>query len=100
MGVLNERKHTTTMSDAIDTSPIEEIPADLKAQCESFRAMADAHNLLAEAQFPAKKFQNVMVCLAFLKAIHDGSLELAAKHEKADLVPELKAYKEKLAQSV
>jgi hypothetical protein len=89
------------MSDAINvTPPIDEIPADLKAHCESFRAMADAHNLLAEANFPAKKFQSVMTVLAFLKAIHDGALEIAAKHEKADLVPELKAYKEKLAQSV
>jgi hypothetical protein len=88
---------------APETAPVHEtleaeaLPKDLQAQDYTIKAFAQTFTMLQDGLFPTTHFGAVQSCLAFLKEVHAASLEKASQHEKADLVPELKAYKEKKA---
>jgi hypothetical protein len=79
----------------LDATP--ELPKDLQAQAYTIRAFAQTFNMLQDGLFPTTHFSSVQSCLGFLKEVHAQAVSRAAGHPQADLVPELKTFKEQQA---
>jgi hypothetical protein len=79
----------------LDTAP--ELPKDLQAQAYTIRAFAQTFNMLQDGLFPTTHFGAVQSCLSFLKEVHLQAVTKASEHAQADLVPELKTFKEQQA---
>lgn len=70
------------------------VSKELQAQVNTIRAMTVAHNLLTEGTFPYSKFQQVHDTIGFLRSVCEKAADIASEDKEADLVPELKAFKE------
>jgi hypothetical protein len=74
---------------------LEQIPDDLRAGVQTYRNFAVVHDVLVNGQYPYAQHQIVADCVRFMQTLHEESMRKAAFHDKADLVPELKEFKEK-----
>ena len=71
-----------------------DLPKDLEAHVQTIRAFAHTHNMLVKGHYNYPDFAAVDQCVQFLKTLHGQAIRVAAEHEDADMVPELKAFKE------
>lgn len=83
-----------------DKTPVEiptpTIPKDLEALMGTINAYAQTNAVLHRASFPPQIFQAAIDVIGFIKSAHASAVEAALAHPSSDLVPELKAQKEKL----
>jgi len=73
-----------------------EVPKDLQDAWAAVVAISTAHKMLQEGHFTYAHRNAVGVSLAFLEELHEKAFQDAARHEKADMIPELKTLIEKV----
>ena len=56
-------------------------------------AFATVHKQLLDGSFKAADMQNLLNSVKFIESLHAETVNNAANHAQADLIPELKAYK-------
>jgi hypothetical protein len=71
------------------------IPKDLSDLWGAVEACATACNVISKGMYGPEWLKSVNATHGFLYKLYENAIEAAAQHPQADLIPELKAYKDK-----
>lgn len=70
------------------------IPKDLQDTYHAAKSLAMTHDILLNGSFNYKDLSRVPMAMAFLKALHEQTMNNLLAHPQADLIQDVKEYKD------